>query len=856
MILYRNVNHRNNYFLNTGLVFIITACMCTVFFIINNIYPFGDRSLLIWDENIQYVDFFRWYKRVLAGEESIIYSFSKSLGGSFFALWGFCLASPLNLFLIFISEEHIYEFLILASILKVALSGTAFSIYLQIRFRNLKKTWVIILSMAYAMSQYMVSQISNIQWLDGVYMLPVIMAGVYIWTKDRKPYIFCISIALSIMFNWYTGYMNCIFAMIYFCYEYSFFENKFCLSKIIKDFVYTCFVELIGVGLSCIVFVPIVLGQAGGRSAFDSGIFNFNTNGTLFDILKSFTIGIDSPGIQIALYFSLILFLIVFLYFQSHINKRETITNAIFLSVMLSTVYFAPIEHVFVGFKFETSYQYRFSYLIICAFLLVAAQGIQNIDLYKKSNCLKVGGLYILFLLFIDSVSSFNDKILWLNIGFIFIYCILLYLNPRWKETILIILCFIELVCNAYLVTLNDYTGSYEAYKTYTKEQKQLIENLKKYDEEIFHESSLFRTEQNFNREFRKDLNSFHNNENMAYGFYGIQHYSSSYDLSVSSFVKKLGYCDGEFPTFYHEPILSSDSLLGVKYFLSDNEYLGFNTLEDVAPRNGKTVYINPFALPLAFSVNTNIIDVADNTNPFEYQNGVFSALLGEPVEIFKPVASSYFVENKSLNINTVADNKEDILYGYTRKYIGISPLYIDGCYKTDYQSGWQNWSVFYIGASNQDHMIEFKNYTNGIENPNSIIYKLDMDTFSQAINTLKQGAIKNIDINPKGKIDFTYDSKDTGAAYIFLSIPWDEGWHCQVNGEKVDIISFADALMFIPVEQGINNVQLTYKAPGIKLGAVISIASIMVLVGYRIYTRRKVYRGRDASKDKMDRYC
>ena len=66
--------------------FALTSLILLIVFYVSGVYPFGDRSLLKWDMELQYADFFRWWHRVLHGQASMFYSFSKSLGDNTFGL--------------------------------------------------------------------------------------------------------------------------------------------------------------------------------------------------------------------------------------------------------------------------------------------------------------------------------------------------------------------------------------------------------------------------------------------------------------------------------------------------------------------------------------------------------------------------------------------------------------------------------------------------------------------------------------------------------------------------------------------------------------------------------------------------
>ena len=62
--------------------FFITAIMLFVIFYKVGIYPFGERSLLIWDLRWQYIQFFSWFKQVLTGGGNLFYSFNTGMGNN------------------------------------------------------------------------------------------------------------------------------------------------------------------------------------------------------------------------------------------------------------------------------------------------------------------------------------------------------------------------------------------------------------------------------------------------------------------------------------------------------------------------------------------------------------------------------------------------------------------------------------------------------------------------------------------------------------------------------------------------------------------------------------------------------
>jgi uncharacterized membrane protein YfhO len=138
--------------------------------------PFGNKSLVAADASIQYMDFFSYLKDVLTDKNSFNYSFSNGLGGSGIVIFSYYLASPINLLVLLFSKSNLQSFYDLAVAIKLSLAIATFSYYLQKRFQTeIKPFFVLLLSLCYGFMQYNIAQSYNIMWLDGVYLLPLIL---------------------------------------------------------------------------------------------------------------------------------------------------------------------------------------------------------------------------------------------------------------------------------------------------------------------------------------------------------------------------------------------------------------------------------------------------------------------------------------------------------------------------------------------------------------------------------------------------------------------------------------------------------------------------------------------------------
>ena len=75
---------------------------------------------------------------------------------------------------------------------------------------------------------------------------------------------------------------------------------------------------------------------------------------------------------------------------------------------------------------------------------------------------------------------------------------------------------------------------------------------------------------------------------------------------------------------------------------------------------------------------------------------------------------------------------------------------------------------------------------------------------------------------------------------YLYIAVPYSEGWTAYVDGEKADIIRANTAFMVIPVSQGEHDVELVYFTPYLKQGLMCSLVSLIGLGIYSFFTGKK----------------
>ena len=761
--------------------FTLTSVLLILIYYIGAIYPFGDHALFKWDMELQYIDFFHWWHRVLHGQASMSYSLSKSLGDNAIGLTAYYLSSPFNLLLYF--TDNIPLFVSIATVLKLASASLTVSVFLSYRFCDMKYIWNLLLSVSYGLMGYNLCQASNIMWLDGVIWLPILMLGIWKLLSEHRTLLLYLSVVFAIISNWYTAYMICLFSFFYFTYEalkkhdFSFITT---IKKEFSCFILYCITAVSGVLTTMFFFFPVIKNLLQGKGIDTSGGWFVGFHTGLKDIFKGcFFLTVPYTGQGLTLFcgsVSLIALLGFFISRKQNLKAKLWTLGYLLFFILCAT--FVPLENIWNGFRTVSSYYCRFSFVISFFILYIAA----------------------VFL------SSFVLKKYYLN-------------------NILAVLCMIftcsELFYGAYQTFVNGYYVSATAYDQYAATQEQAVQDLHTLDDSLF-----YRTEQTSSWRTNADhfLGNF--NEGLAYGFMPLSSYSSTYNSNIMAFYNKCGYSACNRLITWCEPILSSDSLLGIKYLLGDFTQSGYEKVNDT-DYNNKNIYRNPYALELGYRTSDDITTEIQAENTFEYQNELLSRIVGHTVQCYKPCTAEKESHDDGYSWTVTSPEQNSILYGYCTYAVGNDlKLYIDGNLRTNY-SIWSSYKTFQVGEGNTPaHIVQLKGTLQRSREIDGVFYYLDMQVFRDVMREISQNQVTTLDLQDKYiKCEYTAQ----GDEMLLLTIPYDDGWTAYVNGEKVEAHKLQDIFTGIRVTSGINTIEMKYTLPGFKIGVIFSCLGVIV---------------------------
>lgn len=809
--------------------FISVFILLLIFMLLNGIAPFGNKTFTGMDANIQYADLFSYYQNVLMGKDSFMFSLSNLLGDSGISIFGYYLASPLNLLVLLFNKQSIgTSYFDLLFALKISLAAAFFSIFCSSWLKDKdNKYFNFIFSICFAFMQYNASQASNIIWLDGVYMLPLILLGTHKGVSQNKWLLFSITIACSIIFNWYTGLINCLFSLIWVLFEVFYTRRKF-----LPSFINYVIAAIGGALISGIIFYPVYKSmQASSRNGLDWNQFGIGLNGNPVNSISNYAIGAVSSQGKVSLYCGMLVLVFIIAFFLSkQILTRTKVIFGCLIFITLMLFYFEPFVFAFSIFKEVNSYWYRYSYLGCFVLLFIAQYYVSNVQINnneKQKLIISMTSIVLLDILLFSVKGNIEYRF---SALFVVLYLIIFLIFFGWKSrrllrglgiVVLSILVFSELLINlkkeyeVYLPT----TINAKNYALYVKNQNNQINNIKRKD------SSLYRISQTKTRLQADDETLTANyNEGLAYGFYSIAGYTSSPSSSQLIALNKFGYrTEQQRMSIVNTSILPVDSILGVKYILSPYKTNGLNEIAKKASFTNKKVLKNPYAFPIAFT-GSAVEKVGSYRNTFTYQNRVISNLVGKELKIYAPVK---WTKSDSKIYTLMIDNSNPV-YGnlpWNPQNMRPTTVFANGKKVTAY-SQWLSPSVFNIPNEGK-RQIKVKVQGEGYSTT-SEFYQVNLQQLKIASDIAKNRAVK---ITRQNNRSYQLFLNKNNEKFLYLSIPNSSNWQVLNNGKISKHTGVYDAFMQIPLKKGVNKITLSYKNPGIFTGLVMFLVGCIIVV-------------------------
>lgn len=855
--------------------FIIPVVIMYIIYIAMEIHPFGDGSVLVLDLNGQYVYFYEALRRFVYGDASLLYSFSRALGGEFMGIYAYYVASPFSYIVCLFPQSRMLEALLCIFLLKTGLSGFTFGYYIHKTGKSRSRIATVIFSCMYALSAYAIVQQHNSMWIDALIWLPIITYAIEQLVKYGRFRMYVFFLALTLGSNFYIGYMMCFWCAAYFFYYYL-KENVNGQNNPLrernhfaKSFGRFAGYSLLAVGIAMVILLTAYYSLTFGKTTFTDPSWSFSFKFDIIELLTKFLPGsydtVRPEGLPFVYCGALILILVPVFFLSSRFSPRDKIMAGCLIMFFVLSFSISVVDLVWHGFQKPNWLNYRYSFML-CFFLLVlACQAFSELDSVSSKSLLAISAGICGMIVFIQTLDyEYVDDLqtIWLSLLCVAVYLILLCLirSSRFKENMLLILAFavsFELFANGLssVVSLDKdvvYSG-YSGYNSYMTSLRPIVNHVKSND------TSFYRMEKTLERKV---------NDNMALGLRGLSNSTSTLNASTIKFLHDMGYTSTSHWSSYHggsTPV--NDALLGIKYVISSDDMSEDH--ERAYTVGDFSAWLNLYALSLAYGVSSDINEVnADSyETPMDYMNALITAMLGEEetVQVFVPVELSAATTSGQCNSSFIAGHykyakqTEDaaamVFYTLETPVDGKLYFYVPSDYQRevtvkvngkdiDTFNGSNNGKIVTLGSFEENNAVNLtlslQNVDLYIKKGYNMVYYIDWDVFTDAMTRLGRCQYQISDYTDshfEGTISTSTDQQT-----ILTTIPYDAGWRVYVDGERVETYETLDALTAFTISSaGEHELTMRYLPNAFVLGLTVTLICSALFIIMWVFHRRLV---------------
>ena len=813
---------------NQILSFFIPIIIVLIGMLFNKIYPFGDKILLMLDGYNQYPGFLNTFTEFIKGHSTILYSLKGITGFNLFASSIYYTFNITNLFsLLFKNIVNFYTFII---ILKIGLASLSMNIFLN----YLKKDkYNFIFSICYGLTTYNLLYYLNYMWFDSIILLPLVILGIEKIFKENKTYFYLITLTLSIISNFYIGYMICIFSLIYFIYKW--IQNKFKKEYLIKFILSSISSGL----LSSFILIPVILELLNGKGALFASTNYFKFDLDFLNVFYKLTIGAflngdleyGTPNV----YVSIFIYLNVILYFfNKNIKIKEKILSLLIILLFLFSMSFNLLDYFWQMLQMPIYYPVRYAFIFDFYLIYLAYNNYLN---YKKLplNMSILALLIMLLLISIGFITSGNlldkinipAKLIYLGISLIFIFYYLFIINNKDFKKYIWIVLIIELSLNTFVTLRNN--GNTNLISDFNNNYLMNKEVLKKIDYNNLNRISF-------------DDKTIKNN-GLLFNYNDLNYFSSLRNKKVIDTLSNLGIliidgCNSNYN--YNNPIINA--LFGIKYYITKDN-LNIYELKD--NYNNYNIYENKDITNIAFITNKELINLKLTDNYKDNLNKIVKIINNNDKDIIKEIKVSD--KNVNCSVNMCITNGATPYINYEYKTNDEEILFIqndypigkdESIYKLTINDKERDYNTHYPIKLNKKDNIKI-NITPGekFKDYDYHVYIEDYNVYKELINSINNNKLEITnyynDASFKGHITLEEDN------LLLTTISNDNGWTILVDGKKKEITPILDGFIGLNLSKGEHSIEFTYYPPGLKIGLIISSITLILTSGIYFYKRK-----------------
>lgn len=712
-------------------VMIVSAIIGIITFKAKNMAPFGDQAILQMDMWGQYFPMY-FQKSESSGLQGMLWSWNGALGHNSWAESAYYTNSIFVWLFNWIPLDKMAAALDVFCLMKISISSA--TCLALLRYKTKSESPVLCGgAVAYSTCAYMLAYMLQFMWTDILMYFPIMLMGIEMLIKEKKPLLYSVSLAVIIISNFYIGFSACIFSALYFAVnslsvlEFKRVEKKVAADEVeIRDGQEVDSLEKIEVtgwknwgmtiarfgifsiisgALSAMVTIPVWKAISKTIASGMSYADITKEYDNLFGVLQKFT---TETGVFVAyeganLWFGMIMFAALPLFF---VNKKipvwERLANGALFGILILSLNTKLLDYIWHGAHFPNQLPARWSFMVTLFAIILCCRGLTRLDGISPVRALIGSGIGLGTLCLIR--SSVENGVTTKQLIITAIYAIIViaasvamqaiekaqsekkkFPEKKWRK-------IVSLGTASVIAGIMIIDSGMSFYNTAKHEGVFGLQTsgVTDYNNELRRSAALGEKWKSGDDDFYRIEGNpgFTFNPSMIGDYHGIGYYSSTMQGNVYEFLHKMGnrvYAD-RVSTVYSWGSPVQNSLLGVKYIFDFSRYaqLYLPGLTEVENNEMCSVMQTSNNLSLAYTVSNNVLswEMSKDTRPASMQNSIVNAMCGRDLNPYRMIETdSFYIENATLmesenwdeNYYLRTDQTQPVkfIYTYTIPYSG-----------------------------------------------------------------------------------------------------------------------------------------------------------------------------------------
>lgn len=829
--------------------FILTALTVTLAMSYAQVLSNGKNTVMTGDLFLQLVPCQKMAVNHLLNGEKWTYSWNLFMGQNTTLLYAFDAMSPFTLLFLLIPDIVLATEIII--ILKVSMSAFCFCLFLQ---RGMKEEGVRILffSICYAMCAYQFQFFRVYSMMDIIYLLPLVMLALLHFIRTKKAFPLIIVYALSFVVHFYNGFLIGIFSGLAFLGILIYQNGITFLKKTWPLIVKYAVSVLSAILLSLMILLPAIYFVVMNASGNDGNFINPKVLPT--DCLYAMFLGrgdtfdVDIPYLYCGLP---VLLLVPFYFINKKIKLKERLVSLSILFVFLLTLFILPVYQFLHLFNRPDGYTVRYVSLWVFVLVILACRQSKYLsDISIRKVIAMIGfcivAYYVSNLLnhtiFDEPTTQMTLPLFLINTVFLVAWGGIVWSWKKGKDRFSIL--FVAMFC----IMLECGSNAYLMLKSVEFIPEADIDSVDEQLETVIQEIK----QQDPMPQRIACANSYLLGQGMLYDYMSTGGFSSARKMDMFYLMAKLGENVTAFAIMQNGATDVTEMLFGVKYrvVIDDPELR-------VEGQSNLSYAVNEQTLGFGYLVSDDVLTLPTlNKNAFRNQNIILSAFTGTDCNVYVRADNVSISENGATLWMT---GDEYLVKNETNGGIGTIDYEIPSdryseAYALFMQSGEDETEViehfFVRGLLSKLYVVSFGDQRACHDSHRDLMRETAIVQMEQQEQTFNV-ALYNVDTTQSDvgyrqalfyyqddaeldrvyqnlanhqwelqEFDNTYIKSTVSASeeypVLFTSIPYDEGWHCYVDGvETTPVALLENAFLGVVLTPGEHVVELEYIAPG-----------------------------------------